>query len=363
MASDWNRLAARTEANTVFFRHEWFDAAWCWWKNQGSLSVVSVTRDGELIGICPLMLRRTKMSYVPVILLEFLAVPDTQECALLAALEDLDEVVSALIHSLSTKEIRWDIALLSKIRADSPALQKLKLGLGSISCGVHVADGGVNLGLSLEDDWQSYYSRRTRRLKKGNNLIVNRLKRDEKQVEVLCYGRATKNYFDKASLMRTLVDLSASSWKAKSGFTLEKVDPGNFIDRLSDHAIRNSWFLTWILTIDGVPAAMEYQLEYNGVISGLRADYDPQFERYSPGTLLNRRIIEQLFDSEARLYFMGPGSNDYKMRWSEKEIQLNNLVAYGLSAAGRTVCCIELYLRPFAKRILGLKVLGRFIRR
>ena len=136
-------------------------------------------------------------------------------------------------------------------------------------------------------------------MKKGNNLIVNRLKRDNKSVEIRCYDHAAADSYDLASLMKTLVSLSASSWKASTGLTLDQQGPGAFINRLSELAMRNAWLLVWVLTIDGEPAAMEYQLEFKGVVSGLRADYDSRFDGYSPGTLLNWRIIEQLFERDA----------------------------------------------------------------
>jgi CelD/BcsL family acetyltransferase involved in cellulose biosynthesis len=351
LADEWNRLAARTDPSSVFFRHEWFDAAWCWLNDTGNLCIVCIRRDGVLVGICPLVLRHSTESRIAVTVLEFLAVPDTQECDLLANPADLDDVIANVVDYLSSSEIHWDIFRLEKLRADSPSLQSLADAARRTGYAVQVLEGGSNPGIGLEDGWLSYYSRRSRRLKKGNNLIVNHLKRDGKQVEIRCYDRATANDFELASLVETLVRLSASSWKSGTGLTLDNQGPGAFITRLTEHAMRNSWFLAWVLTIDGEPAAMEYQLEFNGVISGLRADYDPQFNDYSPGTLLNWRIIERLFEREASFYSLGPGSNQYKMRWAETQGQLKNLVCYGTSARGRAVRVVEMYMRPLARSI------------
>ena len=79
LADEWNRLAARTDPRSVFFRHEWFDAAWRWLNDTCDLCIVCIRRDGGLIGICPLVLRRATLSRIAVTVLEFLAVPDTQE--------------------------------------------------------------------------------------------------------------------------------------------------------------------------------------------------------------------------------------------------------------------------------------------
>ena len=172
-------------------------------------------------------------------------------------------------------------------------------------------------------------------------------------MEIRCYDFAAAGDFELASLLRTLVSLSARSWKASTGLTLENEGPGAFITRLSEHAMRNSWLLVWVLTINGEPAAMEYQLEFNGVVSGLRADYDSRFDQYSPGTLLNWKIIEQLFERDASYYSLGPGSNQYKMRWAEEQHQLNTVVLYGTSIRGRTVHAVELYIRPLVRRVMN----------
>jgi CelD/BcsL family acetyltransferase involved in cellulose biosynthesis len=353
LADEWNRLAVRTNPNSVFFRHEWFDSVWCWTRDTCDYRIVCVRRDGELIGICPLVLRRSRSAHIVVSVLEFLAVPDTQECTLLADPADIDNVVAALIDYISSREMRWDVMRLEKLRADSRVTHEILAGMRRTSFRVQVLDGGSNPGIGLEDDWPSYYSRRSRRLKKGNNLIVNRLKRDNKLVEIRCYDIAAAGDYELASLLRTLVSLSARSWKASTGLTLENQGPGAFITRLSEHAMHNSWLLVWVLTIDGEPAAMEYQLEFNGVVSGLRADYDSRFDRYSPGTLLNWRIIEQLFKRDASYYSLGPGSNQYKMRWAEEQHQLNTVVVYGTSVRGRAVHALEMYIRPLARRVMN----------
>jgi CelD/BcsL family acetyltransferase involved in cellulose biosynthesis len=348
LVDEWNRLAARTDPRSVFFRHEWFDAAWRWLRDTCSLCIVCIRRDGELIGICPLLRRRSTRARIAMTELKFLTVPDTQECGLLADPSDLGDVVTGIMDYLSSGKIYWDIMRLEKLPADSSVLKVLADTAHRTGYKVQVSDGGDNPGVGLKDSWQAYYGRRSRRLKKGNNLIVNRLKRDKKQVEIRCYRR-TVDDIDQASLIKTVIALSASSWKSSTGLTLDNRGPGAFIVRLSEHAMRNSWFLVWVLTIDGEPAAMEYQLEFNGVVSGLRADYDPRFEEYSPGTLLNWRIIEQLFDRDSSFYSLGPGSNQYKMRWAEEHRQLKTLVAYGPSVRGWVVYVVENYMRPLAR--------------
>lgn len=348
---DWNRLATQTDSGSVFLRHEWFDAAWGWLKGTSDLCIVCINRDGILIGICPLMLRRSRRSGVPVTMLEFMSVPDTQECDVLADPRDIADVAIGLVDCLYSGEISWDVMHLEKLRAESPSIDAIRSAATRHGSSVRLLESGTNPSIDLTDSWTSYYGRRSRRLKKGNNLIANRLKRKGSLVEIKCYDCDTAQDFELQSLMGVVVGLSASSWKASTGLTLDNPGPNAFIARLSEHAARKSWLLVWILTIDGEPAAMEYQLQYNGVVSGLRADYDPRYTESSPGTLLNWRIIEQLFDRDASRYSLGPGSNTYKMRWAEEQEQLKSLFGYGSSIRGRTVRAVDEHIRPLASFI------------
>jgi CelD/BcsL family acetyltransferase involved in cellulose biosynthesis len=61
---------------------------------------------------------------------------------------------------------------------------------------------------------------------------------------------------------------------------------------------------------------MEYQLVHGGAVHALRADFDAEFDRVSPGSFLFRHLLEQLFESGEASYLMGPGENQYKLRWS-----------------------------------------------
>jgi len=355
LATDWNRLAYLTDPSSVFLRHEWSDASWQWLnKDDWQLCVICVKRDGELIGICPLVRHRTVRARIGLIELKGLVVPDNQEFSLIADSANIGDVVTGMLNALKSSRICWDILSLESVPANLPTTTTLENMAPGFGYSIRVLKSYENPGINLEDDWEVYYGRRSRRLKKGNNLIRNRLKRDGKEVEILCFDR-TSTEFDLESLLNTLTKLSASSWKASTGLTLDNPGPGAFLSRLSEHAISNSWFLVWLLTIDQEPAAMEYQLEFNGVISGLRADYDARFEGYSPGTLLNWRIIERLFDRDASYYALGPGSNPYKSRWVEGGRELGDIVIYGTSIRARALAMLEMHIKPLARRLLQKK--------
>src|SRR5262245_35048715 len=81
LRASWNELASRCAHDSVFLRHEWFDASWQWLRNEPDgvqLAVLCVRADERLIGICPLLLRKRRVHSFTARTLEFLSVPDAQ---------------------------------------------------------------------------------------------------------------------------------------------------------------------------------------------------------------------------------------------------------------------------------------------
>ena len=354
MAADWNRLATATDNRSVFLRHEWFDAAWRWLDGSAELFIVCARRGDETVGICPLVRRTEKRSGLSLQVLAFLTVPDTQEVTLLADPENVRAIADGLFEYLASAAPSWDIADLDKLATGAPGFGVLTSAAVSAGFAISVGEAALSMGIGLADGWEAYYARRSRRLKKGNNHAANRIKRDDRTVDIRCYDSANREEYNCRELLDVMIALSGKSWKADTGLTLNNPGPKAFVERLTEHAANNGWLLAWVLYLDGEAVAMEYQLEYDGVVSGLRADYDQAFDDLSPGTLLNWRIIERLFGRGASYYSLGPGSNAYKKRWAEEEVELNSVLVYAKSWRGRTLRMVDTVLRPAARKMKHL---------
>jgi CelD/BcsL family acetyltransferase involved in cellulose biosynthesis len=348
LRDEWNRLAAATTPESIFLRHEWFDAAWQWAREASRLSLLCVYRNAELIGICPLVEKRNHLSLKT---LGFLAVPDTQLCSVLAAPALVRDVMQAVAKALRDSAARWDVLQLDYLRAAAPSTVELQLALSRLGLTNRPRSMGTNLVITLAGGWPSFYATRGRRLKKSNNLVANRLKESgELRLEGL-QGSPDANVCE--TWLRDTVDVSLHSWKRTTGLTLERPGPGAFIRRLTEHARSNGWISLWRLSLNGEVVATEYQIRYRGDVHALRADFRDSLSALSPGSYLNWKMLEQLFVTDAQRYYMGPGSNAYKLRWSETGDELMQLVAYGTGWRAQLRRVIELLLKPAARRALG----------
>ena len=349
LVQQWNALADAA-GGSVFLQHEWFDAAWAWRKTDSSLFILLAWRGDRLIGILPLLKTRKDRKPAGIRTLEFLTVPDTQVCDLIAAAEDEEAVVDALCDALYRCRDSWDQMDLTYLPDGAAALTRLKTAIDARGWTSESQSRGRNLFVRLHATWEAYYSTRTRSLKKANNLAANRLKKTGE----IGVKRITSEQSDAAGIAPALddaIEISRCSWKNDTGNSLDQPGPGAFIRTLTDHAARRGWLSLWLLFIDGKPVAMEYQLVAGGDVYALRADFDGQCVEISPGSHLMRTLLESLFERGLQRYYMGPGENAYKTRWTDEGETLHQLTVYAPTNRGRLFRAYEHVLKPFARSL------------
>jgi CelD/BcsL family acetyltransferase involved in cellulose biosynthesis len=120
---------------------------------------------------------------------------------------------------------------------------------------------------------------------------------------------------------------------------------------LTEHACARGWLSIWLLRLDGRPVAMEYQLIADDCVYALRSDFDEAYTGVSPGSHLNRELLERLFARGSGTYYMGPGTNAYKWRWTEQYDTTYRLVAYSPAWIGRLLGVADRRLRPAIERL------------
>jgi CelD/BcsL family acetyltransferase involved in cellulose biosynthesis len=351
LVTDWNRLAQATDASSVFLRHEWFEAAWAWLKQDCELFVLCVCRNGAILGICPLVQRRFKYRSIPVRAIEFLSIPDTQVCDILAYTEHRDDVVVVLASHLCSIAHEWDVIALDKL-PQSRTQELLQAAMADHGVGTIREAGGADSMVSLHGTWNDYYARRSRRLKKGNNLAANKLLRTCRNIDlrwVRCETAA-----DAGRALDTAIAISADSWKKTTGLSLDSPGPNAFIKLLTQHARQEDWLSLWILELDSIPVAMEYQLLYRGHVHALRADFRNTHYDLSPGTYLNWKLLERLFGADLIAYHMGVGENPYKRRWAEEFSERWRLMIFGKTMRGRLLRGLKTQLTPAMSRLREL---------
>jgi CelD/BcsL family acetyltransferase involved in cellulose biosynthesis len=342
LKDDWNRIATNTAGSSLFLSHEWFDAAWAWRRLDAALELMVVRRAGQLIGILPAV--RNKRAGRGGRRLQLLTVPDTQMTDVIASNSDLPQVADALASALAHRR-DWDVLELNYLLPRGATMQHLRPVLRARGLKLEEREGGRNTFIALDGTWTGYYATRSRRLKKANNLAVNRLKKTG-EVRVDWLRSAASNSAQTGLALETAIAISSRSWKRETGNSLDQPGPRAFIDRLTIASRERGWLSLWLMHVAERPVAMEYQLIDNGNIHALRSDFDQSCEDFSPGSYLFRHLLEASFGGGFGRYYMGPGENPYKLRWTDQGESLQRLIVYNRTLRGRAEWLREAVVKP-----------------
>ena len=333
LRADWNRLVERS-AGGIFLRHEWFSAAWAWRKTEEGVApwIVCAYLGERLVGVLPLL--RPPASHSGARCLHFLCVPDSQWCDALVDPDHGPAVGQALVAHLVEHASAWDVLRLERLAADSHAARWLAPALLQHGLPARLDTLESNLYVDLSADWSGYQASLSRSIKKTRNLAVNRIARGgTAQVQWLTAQNVAPEAL--AHHIDEIVAVSSRSWKHVTGNSLDHAGPQAFIRALTETAYAQGWLSVWFLRIDGRPIAMEYQLREGRHLHALRADFDDAYKSISPGTYLNFRMLQELFTGEHGNYYMGPGNNPYKSRWSDSGAPVLTLTSYAPTMRGR----------------------------
>jgi hypothetical protein len=289
--------------------------------------------------------------------LEYLAIPDSQECLILAKAPLETAVHQAILAYLATRR-DWDILEMEQMPEDSSTWEFLHSQNIQSGIAIGYRSGGSNPTVPLSGAWQDYYARRSRRLKKGNNHIGNKLKRQyaDISVEYHYYSRWPDDLLHET--YKDLIRMSIGSWKSQeTRSSFDHDGPKAWLKSIATLAAGKGWLAVWTLKLDGQCVATEMQLIRDGVVSALRADFDNALRDLSPGAYLNWKILERLFSqdlADLTEYRMGPGANPYKARWSEQELRLGHAVLYNKTSKSRLIRFVEESVKPGLRSIAKL---------
>jgi len=338
----WNDLNRNHVSSNIFLSHEWFAASWAWRRQDSTLCLQVARRGGHTVGILPLIRERNPQERCR--RLELLTVVDTQVADLIAAPADLAEITQAFAESL-TMQRDWDILQLDYLLPEGAILRALVPSLARRGLRVQVRDGRGNPFVALDGTWKKYYDTRSRRLKKANNLAANRMqKAGEVRIAWLrpdsCDESQIKHAID------IVIDISRRSWKRETDYSLDQPGPQAFIRSLSQTARERGWLSIWLMYVGDQPLAMEYQLIDKGNVHALRSDFDQSYEAISPGTHLFRQLLESSFGRGLKRYYMGPGDNPYKLRWTDQSEGLRRVIVYNRTLRGRLAWLREAVAKP-----------------
>jgi Acetyltransferase (GNAT) domain len=250
---------------------------------------------------------------------------------------DLGAGIGAIVGAMLDEYPRWDAVALEELDPRAPSFRAAIAALRSaglfVECvfhsgtwyedtaGMSFADYVAQRPAELRNTWR----RKRRRLAAGDRL-------------------KTTFYAKSAGIEQAIADyqaIYAQSWKPAEMYP-------DFIPSLIRLAAAEGALRLGISTVDGVPAAAQFWIVWNGRAVIYKLAHDKRFDDFSLGTLLTMELVERVL-AEDRPYEInfGRGDDPYKKLWLPRRRE-----RWGIAAANpRTPRGLGLGLKRQAAKI------------
>jgi len=345
LAPVWSELTRESGQTSPFLSHDWFSCCWLTSGPERHPEVLVIDEGSQPVAIIPLSRWKGNIRGLPVRMISLLDSPDTPFADFLIAGQH-DAVIKTFLDYQRGRS-DWDLINLKKIPVSSPARKSLEAHLSE-------RDDWRQTGsehspyLELSGSWSDFYGGKTQRFRKTCRNIQNKLERaGTVTVEEHRVVDPDTPFFAE------VLEVSRQSWKGDQGVAMATMPRmPEFFAELKRRASRNGWLRLWLLRLNGHAVAMEYQIESAGTVYALRADFAYGVREFSPGAYLNFRIVQSLFEQGGvREYDMGPGNNEYKLRWASGSHETVGLEIYRKSLYAKLIHTLETKAVPVLRKL------------
>jgi CelD/BcsL family acetyltransferase involved in cellulose biosynthesis len=228
-----------------------------------------------------------------------------------------------------------DLGRLDYLRVDT-ALYRLARSLPGILGRDHAVIPQPHWYMELSKTYEEVLRGLSHDLRKEIRRTAKRIEADFEGVNVRCFQKPE----ELETLIRDVESVAAISWQRRIGSGFR--DPEHMRQLLLFQA-KKGWLRTYVLYVDAKPRAFWLGSLYEGVFFSEYMAFDPDFSKYSPGTVLQARVIEDLCANHTKGIDLGLIDLLYKRRFGTSRHEDAELYIYprtirGLAlSAGRTL--------------------------
>ena len=340
LADEWDSLLASMADATALQRHEFLRIWWHHFGNDKQLCVIVARQDHRVVGIAPLQIASRRLYRKTYQVLEFIGMPDELDRPQFLVAEENHAVLTAMLDAAFALPAAWQQLQLDELITDEWQMRCICDWADENRLWARIEPLHPVPYVDKKGDWQQFLASRSRRFGKRLRSAERRLER-EHAVEY----RASHGPQCHEELLDAFFEVEAKSWKVDEGFDVgsENGYRGFYHDLLAKDcdAMRGHIIVQYI---DETPSAATLGFSSHGSYYALQIAHDSEYNRFSPGTLLEAFEMRWFFahDGLHRYELLG-GAGNNKRRWSTSEydtsivyVQKPNL-RFALARACRTL--------------------------
>jgi CelD/BcsL family acetyltransferase involved in cellulose biosynthesis len=346
LRAEWNQLLGQSHTNTIFLTWEWIDAWWGVFGDGAELFAVVVrSENGELVGVAPLLIRKSRYYKLPVREITFIGIGHADRLDFIISKKD-PRIIDQIVDTIMDNKERWDIARLEQVPMESPLARNEFRG----DAYVETEPSSFCPFLEIEGDWETYF----KSLKRGfRNEIRNRTKRLNRLRNWEFQVRGEIG--DVRQLLDSLENVEQRSRKAGTERAFfSNGENKTFLLRFCKSCLEKDRLIVSSLTVNDTLIAYSLGFLYDSTFHGYSTAYDEKFSELSPGILVINEKIKWFFENPdlVKVYDFLRGDTLVKAKWTSKRREQVRMVFFHRSLFGNMLRYAVFHLRPRIKRIL-----------
>jgi Acetyltransferase (GNAT) domain len=303
----WNPLLESSGGNSIFMTYEWIISWLEVFGGEGEIRVLAAYKQGQLIGLCPLFIRKRKFIWM----VEF--VGDSLTCrADFILTQNKEEVMEIFWDYLWEQRSRWTIILLREILTGSLNLSILGDLLKDRGIKHHFQTCSRALFIRLGKTWNDYLMSRSKGFR-------NRMQRAQRRIGKKGNFRM-RDISSAPDCWETIFDINFRCRKKDCGKNLF-ADRQNrdFIRRVAERFGRKGWLDMKFLFFNETPVAYQIDFSYDNKSwcfdNAFRSDYG----EYHPDYVLQGYNIRDKIRRRSRELELLPGNEPYKLCYTNNQ--------------------------------------------
>lgn len=320
LEADWDRLALRSKATTIFSSYPWAAAWWRWFGRGAALRILAAYEDaGILVGLAPLIKNRVG----PFRRLQYIGTGLGDAGDVLADLQHATPALTVLLEAVRMYRRDWDLADCQELPPASPLVSHLA-AVGAPGLRTRLAPQTPCFLLVLPSSWEAYVAGLVRKRRYYVTSFPRRFLHEHNgRCVVVTEPSAVVPAVD------LFVELQRARWAAKGErLSPEHYDP-RFAPFLRDVCARcadRGWLRIMQLFAGDRLVASSINFLFQGRWHAYMKAFDPDWAGSRPGTVLDALRIRAAIAEGAREFDFGRGDEAYKSGFGGAAYQTARLV-------------------------------------
>lgn len=311
LSATWNSLLSKCQDdNSVFFTYEWL---WTWWRHFGDgkkLNILLIEKEGQVIGIVPLMKVEYKIGPIKFHILEKISLTSCNYVWLTRP-ENRQEVITAVLAYLKEELSKNKLALrLILVPEDSKFLDLLRTHTSLVSEEFVIQERITTAApyITLPTTWDEYFSSLSQRRRQKLRALEKSHNVEFKQ-------------FDADSLeegLNKFIDLHQRRWQSaniRGVFSTPKMK--EFYRDIASQFLKRNWLHFSCLEVDNEMVSGEYGCVYNRKFYAVTRARDTRYPKYSVGHLHEIYLIKYAINNHLKEFDFLQGEEPYKFYWTK----------------------------------------------